>query len=319
VQHAFDVVLGPAVEALNRDRLATRSGYDAVDFGVVPAAPRFSVVVPLHGRLDFVEYQLALFSAGAPHEDVEFVYVLDDPDKRREARFLFASVFARFRIPFRVLFLDRNVGYAPANNIGLSVARGAFVAFVNSDVFPDTPDWLERLSGRLMADPSIGAAGPLLLYEDGSVQHRGMYFARLPEFGGWHFGMHLDKGMRPGANQQAEEHISITGACMVMTRELAQKLGGFDEIYAVGDFEDSDLCLKLREHGYRCVVDPEIRLLHLERKSQAASVLGWRMNLTLYNAWQHERRWGETIEMPRKKSHAATGRPQEQKFRYQPA
>jgi GT2 family glycosyltransferase len=63
----------------------------------------------------------------------------------------------------------------------------------------------------------------------------------------------------------------------------------------IGDFEDSDLCLKLAERGKYCVVDPGVELFHLERKSQASSALGWRMNLTVYNAWQHERRWGETI------------------------
>ena len=80
-----------------------------------------------------------------------------------------------------------------------------------------------------------------------------------------------------------------------MTRSLANELGGFDETYAVGDFEDADLCLKLQARGYRCVVDPTVQLFHLERKSQASSALGWRLNLTVYNAWQHDRRWGATI------------------------
>jgi GT2 family glycosyltransferase len=80
-----------------------------------------------------------------------------------------------------------------------------------------------------------------------------------------------------------------------MPRALALKMGGFDETFIVGDFEDSDLCLKLQAAGYRCVVDPSVRLFHLERKSQASHGVGWRMNLTLYNAWQHERRWGKTI------------------------
>ena len=82
---------------------------------------------------------------------------------------------------------------------------------------------------------------------------------------------------------------------MLMTRELTLEPGDIDETYVIGDFEGSDFCLKLGERGYRCVVDPEVELFHLERKSQASSALGWRMNLTDYNAWQHERRWGETI------------------------
>ena len=82
---------------------------------------------------------------------------------------------------------------------------------------------------------------------------------------------------------------------MLMRRTLALELGGFDEAYVIGDFEDSDLCLRLHAMGLDCAVDPSIRLYHLERKSQATSAQPWRMNLTLYNAWVHERRWADTI------------------------
>jgi GT2 family glycosyltransferase len=297
VQHAFDRVLGPAVEGLNTVRLAKRPEINVLEYGRPPTNPRFSIIVPLYGRLDFVEYQLALFSAHRSCADAEFIYVLDDPAKRREAQFLFASVFERFRIPFKAVLLDRNVGFAPANNIGLAQASGRYIVYLNSDVFPGTLDWLEQLSDRLGADPTIGVIGPVLEFEDGSIQHRGMFFTRLPEFGNWSFGTHHDKGLRLGGDAELESYLSITGACMMMARSLANEIGGLDEIYVVGDFEDSDLCLKLQARGYRCMIDPKVRLYHLERKSQASSSVAWRMNLTLYNAWQHERRWANVIAM----------------------
>ncbi len=295
VPRAYDRVIGPAVESLNRSRLAVKPSVGVIDYGAIPSNPRFSIIVPVHGRLDFVEYQLALLSAYPPNVECEFIYVLDDPQKRKEAQFLFASLYERFRIPFRALLLDRNVGFAPANNIGLEFATGQFVAFVNSDVFPGTSDWLERLAARLLAEPDIGAIGPLLLCEDGSVQHQGMYFTALSEFGGWMFGQHEAKGLRYTGGAELRRCISITGACMLMERSLARRVGGFDEAYVIGDFEDSDLCLKLHRMGLACAVDPEVRLYHLERKSQASAALNWRMNMTLYNAWVHEHRWAETI------------------------
>ena len=295
VAHAYGRVVGPAVGRLNASRLAARPGVAVMDHGMRPAAPKYSVIVPLHGRLDYVEYQLALFSAYPPNAECEFIYVLDDPPRRGEARFLFASLYERFRIPFRVLLLDRNVGYAPANNIGLEHASGEFVAFVNSDVFPGTPDWLERLAARLTAEPDLGVIGPLLLFEDGSVQHQGMYFKALDEFGGWSFGHHEAKGRRYSDGPGLRRSIAITGACMLMRRMLARDIGGFDEAYVIGDFEDSDLCFRLRWLGLACAVDPDVRLYHLERKSQASAALNWRMNLTLYNAWVHQRRWAEII------------------------
>lgn len=295
VPRAYDRTIGPAIELLNRRRLAERPSVDAIDFGCVSTSPRFSIIIPLYGRLDFIEYQMAFMSDHPPMKGYEFIFVLDDPLKRQEALRLFDSVHSRFLIPFRLLLLEHNVGFAPASNVGLRSANGTYVCFLNSDVFPRTPDWLERLAQRLEQDKDIGAVGPLLLYGDGTIQHEGMDFRNLPEFGNLLFGDHPRKGMRKSTLSGLRKHISITGACMLIKRDLAGMLGGFDESYVIGDFEDSDLCLRLHTMGLDSVVDLDVQLYHLERKSQTSPAQTWRMNMTLYNAWVHQRRWADAI------------------------
>lgn len=295
IPRAFDRTVGPPVDLLNRKRLTAKPRADEVTFGPVNPSPLVSVIIPLYGRLDFIEYQMAFMSGHPLARDYEFIMVLDDPPKQQEALRLFASVYARYGIPFRALLMEQNVGFAPANNAGLRASRGDYICFMNSDVFPETADWLEQLIHRLERHPKLGAVGPLLLYGDGSVQHEGMTFKTLPEFGNWQFGDHPRKGMRRSSHKGLRKHISITGACMVMRRELAHELGGFDEAFIIGDFEDSDLCLKLDARGLDSAVDLDVVLYHVERQSQASSARNWRMNLTLYNAWVHERRWGEVI------------------------
>jgi GT2 family glycosyltransferase len=295
VPRAYDRTIGPAVELLNRTRLAIPPRSEMLEFGQVNGSPVFTIIIPLYGRLDFVEYQLAFLSSHKPAYDYEFLYVLDDPPLQREAERLFNSAYARFQLPFRVLIMEHNVGFAPANNAGLRAARGRYICYLNSDVFPGPPDWLEQLARHLEAHPDVGTVGPVLLYGNGSVQHAGMTFKTLPEFGNWSFGDHPGKGMRPAPASGLSRHISITGACMVMRRSLALEMGGFDEAYVIGDFEDSDLCLRLHAMGLASAVDPTIQLYHLERKSQATSAQTWRTNLTLYNAWVHEKRWADTI------------------------
>jgi GT2 family glycosyltransferase len=296
VPRAYDATIGPAIGRLNRNRLAIHRRADMVEFGTVNAQPRFTLIIPLYGRLDFIEYQLAFLSSHAAAFDHEILYVLDDPPKQREAERLFASAHARFRLPFRALFMEENVGYGPANNAGLREARGTYVCFMNSDVFPDQPDWLEHLARSLEDHPDLGVVGPVLVYGDGSVQHDGMTFQRLPEFGNWLFPDHPGKGMRRSPPAGLSRHISITGACMLMRRDLALELDGFDESYVIGDFEDTDLCLRLFAMGLSSGVVADIQMYHLERKSQAGSAQCWRMNLTLYNAWVHHNRWMEVIE-----------------------
>ena len=292
---AFDAVIGPAMTALGRMHLAEPTTWEIQEFGAVEAAPEVSVIVPLYGRIGLMEYQLALVSAHGPGIAHELIYVLDDPAQRRAAEEMALSLFARFAVPFRLVMLSRNTGYAPANNIGLSVARGRQVCLLNSDVFPRDAGWLARLSARLDGAPELGAVGPLLLFEDGSVQHQGMSFAALPEFAGWWFPLHDRKGRRPLADGGVRTATAITGACMVIGRETLSDLGGLDPRYLIGDFEDSDLCLKLAAKGLTVAVDHGVAMYHLERQSQASAAQRWRMNLTLYNAWQHQRRWGGTI------------------------
>ena len=192
--------------------------------------------------------------------------------------------------------MEQNVGFAPANNAGLRVARGRYLCYLNSDVFPGPADWLERLAQHLENNPDIGTIGPTLLYADESVQHEGILFRKLHEFGDWLFPDHVNKGMRHAPSSGLTRHISITGACMLLRRELAVELGGFNEAFVIGDFEDTDLCLRLYQRGLGSAVDMNTQMYHLERKSQATSAHAWRMNLTLYNAWAHQNLWAETIE-----------------------
>ena len=207
-----------------------------------------------------------------------------------------ASIHARFRLPLTLLVLGRNLGFAPACNIGLANANGRHVCFLNSDVFPLHDGWLGALAARLEADPTLGMVGPLLLHDDGTVQHQGIAFRREPRCGNWYFGQHERLAQCPPDGGGLHPSPAITGACVMMPTALARQLGGFDEQYPIGDFEDIDLCLRARAAGFTAAVDFDARLCHLGHRSQVSSAERWRMNLTLYNAWLHQRRWGAVID-----------------------
>src|SRR4029453_254268 len=134
---------------------------------------------------------------------------------------------ALYGLPFVVLTLSRNAGYAAANNIAAEQARGRLLLLLNSDVIPSEPGWLGRMRRFFDATPQIGALGPKLLFEDDSIQHAGMYFERDPITSWWH-NLHFYKGYDralPAANV-SRPVPAVTGACMMTESALFQKLGG---------------------------------------------------------------------------------------------
>jgi GT2 family glycosyltransferase len=81
-----------------------------------------------------------------------------------------------------------------------------------------------------------------------------------------------------------------------MNRQSYQSLGGLDESYILGDFEDSDLCMKARAEGMNIVLAEDVSLYHLERQSQSlVSARRWKSELTYYNCWYHTDKWHEHI------------------------
>ncbi|MEI6161733.1 MAG: glycosyltransferase, partial [Roseococcus sp.] len=286
---AYGEVLGPALVALNRQRLARPMATETRVFGMPPAAPRASVIIPLHGRLDMLPVQMALFTACRMGGD-EIILVLDDPPRREAALALAQSVWERFALPFRLLLPAESRGFGPASNLGLQAARGGVVVFLNADAFPQGTDWLDLLVAAV-AEPAVGAAGARLLYPDGSLQHGGMRLEAGPA--GWLFPEHPGKGLRPSPGALEPRAVpAVTGACIALRRDVAERFGGFDPDYVIGDFEDADLCARLAQAGLRCVMEDRATLVHLERQSQGrADEQAGRWNLTLLNAWSYNRRW----------------------------
>ena len=131
---SFAGVFAPATRALNRDRLSQRAPHLLVNIGPEVVEPAVSVIVPLYGRIDWMLHQCAYFSRhGLP--GVELIYVLDDPPRKNDVISLAQRCFRWFGIPMRLVLLPQNVGYGPANNEALRVARGRHVCFLNSDVW----------------------------------------------------------------------------------------------------------------------------------------------------------------------------------------
>jgi GT2 family glycosyltransferase/glycosyltransferase involved in cell wall biosynthesis len=219
------------------------------------ARPRTSIVVPVFNRLDLTRGCVEALLSHTIDDEVELI-VVDDGSTDGTASWL-AGLGARVR----VLRNPQNLGFARTCNRGAEAAHGEQIVFLNNDTLPQ-PGWLAPLIERVESEPDVGIVGARLLYADGTIQHAGLAISRsgLP--------YHIYRGAPNDlpAVTRPRDLQAVTGACMLVRREIFQVCGGFDTGYRNGS-EDVELCLRAREAGWRVVYEPRCEITHLESQS----------------------------------------------------
>jgi len=171
----------------------------------------------------------------------------------------------------RVLTCDGAFNYSAINNFAAANAKGKYLLLLNNDTAIIKPASLWHMK-KLAARSDVGAVGALLMYPDDTVQHAGVILG----YGG--IAGHAFAGEDPEAGLPGYEKLlfwntrnvsAVTGACMMLRREVFLKAGGFDETLTV-TFNDIDLCLTLRKMGLKVLECPDALLIHDESKSRGA-------------------------------------------------
>ncbi len=163
----------------------------------------------------------------------------------------------------RLIRNARNLGFAAGNNVGLAAATGDVLALLNQDTEVQ-PGWLAALAEALRTCAGAGVVGAKILDMDGRVlQHAGGHIRR-PLALGWHNGYGESDDGQWDTPREVE---FVTGASLAMRREVYEKIGGLDESFFPGYFEDVDFCYRAREAGYAVWYAPQARVLHHESAS----------------------------------------------------
>ena len=297
----FDHSYGSMIGAVWNARAINATHEQLVHYNKSAAkdSPAVSLIIPIYGRYDFIEYQLAQFANDPDMRLHEILYVIDDPRLSDEIRLSCESIARLYPIAFNVLYLNTNLGYAGANNTGVKHSSAPVVLLLNSDVFPCRAGWLRQMltcAGEQIDQLILGAR---LLYEDESVQHDGMEFHASPFLSLLWTNLHPGKGLPAdqfATSSQPSARECVTGACLMLSRKSYDTIGGLDENYILGDFEDSDLCMRARAHGRSIALAEHVTLYHLERQSQnLVSANRWKNELTYYNCWYHTQQWDAQI------------------------
>ncbi len=172
----------------------------------------------------------------------------------------------RARFPWaRVIELDRNLGFAGGNNVGLRESRGRIVLFLNSDAMLGHGS-LDRCARFLEANPDVGVVGPQLHHLDGSKQNSVHNFPSLTtELVPKGVLQVLFPSRYPSKRFRHRTPVdvdSVRGAAFFVRREVVRSVGPMPDEYFFF-LEETDWCWSIRKAGWRVVYLPEAHVIHL--------------------------------------------------------
>lgn len=221
-----------------------------------------SVIILTHNKLEYTRICLPSLLATdyAPWE----LIVVDNgsTDGTQEWLHSFSKTTAEKGVSLRVIMNDHNIGCSTARNMGAQAANGSKLVFLDNDVALRSSRWIKIFIERLGSDPKNVVIGPKLVYpfepydiqcagvgisRTGRVQFRGRGFPRDDR--------HFDF---------ATEVQCLISACIMLKRTPFEEAGGFDEAFNPVEYEDFDLCYKMRKKGGKALYEHSVEMYHFE-------------------------------------------------------
>lgn len=277
--------VGDAALARQRREWAGQHSWAAraaqIEQAVAQRTPRVSVVVLCFNNLAFTRACLDSLDRLTGYPDWELV-VVDNASTDDTADFL--REWASERDQVKLVLNEDNLGFAGGNNSGLAAASGDFLVMLNNDTYV-TKGWLLSLIRHLRDNPSLGLVGPVtnnigneakvdLAYDDMEqmqeaarhyTSHRFRQLLRVP---------------------------TVAFFCVAMSREVYEKVGGLDEAFGVGFFEDDDYCRRVKLAGFDIAIAEDVFVHHHLSASFDALGAARKQELFEKNKAIYEAKWG---------------------------
>lgn len=261
-----------------RDHLALKVPDAQVSRGICPNTyrviwplpelpPLVSLLIPTRDRVEILKPCVDAILERTDYPNFE-VLILDNQSSCIATLDYMRDVTARDdRV--RVLRWDEPFNYSAINNFGVLHARGDIIGLVNNDIEPINGDWLTEMV-RQVCRPEIGCVGAKLYYPNDTLQHGGVILGLGGVAGHSHKYYPREHPGYLNRLQLVQNLSAVTAACLLVRKSVFEQAGGLNEQHLTVAFNDVDLCLKVREAGYRNLWTPYAELYHHESVSRGA-------------------------------------------------
>lgn len=220
-----------------------------------------SIIIPVYNNYKYTK--LCLQSILEHTDDVSYEIILADDASTDNTKDIQNEVSN-----IKISRNETNLRFLKNCNKASKLAKGKYILFLNNDTQVQK-GWLSELVKKMDNDSTIGLVGSKLIYPDGTLQEAGgIVFAdaSCANYGKY------DDSDNPCYNYVKEVDY-ISGASIMLTNELWQELGGFDELFAPAYYEDTDLAFRIRYGlGLKVVYVPTSVVVHFEGKSNGTDL-----------------------------------------------
>jgi GT2 family glycosyltransferase/tetratricopeptide (TPR) repeat protein len=253
-------------------------------------APLVSIVILTHNQLAYTRICLDSIrrETGLPVE----LIVVDNGSSDGTVRYLETMKERQRSIALRVIPNKTNLGFAAGNNQGIAMARGRYILLMNNDVAV-TPGWLERMIVCAETHPRAGIVGPKSNYVSGpqlvkNVDYNTQTLEGLTTFA---------KRFAVENAQQATRILRVVGFCMLIRREVINKIGALDNRFGLGNFEDDDFSLRAGLAGFESWIAEDCFVHHFGSRTFTGAKIDY--HAILKRNWQiFKKKWGMPDTLP---------------------
>lgn len=256
--------------------------------------PKISIVIPNYDHIDELDNCLNSIRQKSSYTNYEIIIV--ENNSREQATFDYYKAAEKKYDNVKVLYWPDEFNYSAINNYGVrEAATGEYILLLNNDTEVITQDWIQEML-MYAQRKDVGAVGAKLCYPDNTIQHGGVLLGRGGVANHMFAGLPRSDVGYMGRMCYAQNLSAVTGACMMVRREVWDEVNGMEESLPVA-FNDIDFCMRIRKAGYLVVWTPYAELYHYESKSRGKDDEAPEKKARLLKEQQwFEERWAEELE-----------------------
>ena len=255
--------------------------------------PKISIVIPNKDHVDDLKRCITSILEKSSYDNYEII-IVENNSSTEEIFEYYEELSKNPRI--NVITYEGDFNYSRINNLGVSKADGEYVILLNNDTQVITLNWMEELLMYAQRE-DVGAVGCTLYYEDKTIQHAGVVIGLGAHrtAGHTHYRVSCNNLGYMGRLCYAQNVTAVTGACLMVKKEIYDKVGGLDETFEVS-LNDVDFCLRVREAGYLNVFTPFAQLYHFESASRGLDTEGEKAQRYNKESEHFREKWREMLE-----------------------